>query len=390
MKKLITKIVLLTVCSLATFNSLAQQTDSLLLAHFKSISPPTTADLPQLVKYLTAPYPTKKDQFRSIYLWLIHHIDYDIDAVDNKRINQSNQDILDRRKAICWGYATLLKTMCEEVDIPIIVITGYVRTGLTDAPFLDYPNHAWNAVQLEDRWQLVDATWDSQHLSIPSLFFQKFESTYYLTKPSYFISNHLPADPQWQLLPCPISIQDFQLSTDSIVQLASNNNCNQALSSPTSYASLHYFDQQLQKGINSYQFNPTEDNRRELAHIQIEYQEYLSEQAERLQLAQKIDSLLAVQLQMIKLCEIASSLTKLYDTQQENCAYNYFNHAVALSQLELTAENEQYNVKQMLHYFQLAANQLKTLPQNIFTEQALALSTDYLAYLKSRLESIKK
>ena len=362
-----------------------QISDSTILAHFKTIETFST-HLPKLVEQLTTPYSTKEAQFRSIYLWLIHHISYDFEAIDNRRINQSNQDILERKKAICWGYSTILKAMCEEVDIPVMVISGYVRTGLQNDPFLKYPNHAWNAIQINDGWQLVDATWDSQHLKMPSAFYQKFDSDYYFPEPAIFIVNHLPADPQWQLLDCPISIQDFQQPIDSILQIAKNKDCNTALLAPSYHASLNYFDQQLQRAINIYQFNPTDDNRRELAHTQIEYQEHLSKKAERLQLEQKIESLLDIQLQMIELCEVASSLTELYDTQKENCAYNYFNYAVALSQVELTAENEQEKLKQILQFFNLAVKKIEDLPQNVFTKQALTLSTDYINYLNTRLK----
>jgi len=366
-----------------------QQSDSLLLAHHTSIISSASQDLPILVKALTTPYTTKEDQFRSIYLWLIHQIEYDVDAINNKRINQNNQDILDRKKAICWGYATLLKAMCAQEDIPIAVITGYVRSDLKEAPFLKYPNHAWNAVQLNGAWQLVDATWDSQHTETPSTFYQKFKTDYYLTNPVYFLTNHLPADPQWQLLKCPINIAEFQQPVDTLLQIIREKDCDTTQLSITPYEPLNYYDQQLQRAINTYQFNPTDDNRRELANTQIEYQEYLSEKAERLQTEQKIDSLISVQVQMIELCEVANSLTDLYDTQKENCAYNYFNHAVALSQIESTPENEVENLKEILRFFEMAATKLTSLNQNIFTEQALQLSEEYIDYLGERLKNSK-
>lgn len=242
-------------------------------------------------------------------------------------------------------------------------------------------------MQLDGEWQLVDATWDSQLLNATSSFYQKFKTTYYLTDPSYFITNHLPADPQWQLLNCPIGIEDFQQSVDSILQIIDKKRCDSTSLSSVAYRASNYYDQQLQRVIRIYQFNPTDDNKRELAHTQIEYQEYLSDKAERLQKELKIDSLISVQLKMIELCEVANSLAELFDTQKENCAYNYFNHAVALSQLELTTTNEQQNLRDMLYYFELAASNLATLPQNIFTKQALQLSEDYVIYLKERLKN---
>ena len=102
-------------------------------------------------------------------------------------------------------------------------------------------------------------------------------------------------------------------------------------------------------------------------------------------MTENIDSLLLVQLQMIELCDVANELTDLYDTQLENCAYNYFNYAVALSQVSLTDENEQQMIQKMLFYFQQASQQLEALPPNIFTEQAIDQSKSYRDYLKKRL-----
>ena len=145
------------------------------------------------------------------------------------------------------------------------------------------------------------------------------------------------------------------------------------------------FERRLYTAINAYQFNPTDDNRRELAHTQIEYQEYLSDLADQLQIDNKIDSLLLLQTQMIDLCETAGTLTTLFDTQLENCAYNYFNYAVALSQMELTADNEKQVLTTMLASFQKARVQLEDLQQNIFVEQALEQCKGYIEYLEGRL-----
>lgn len=363
--------------------------DSLLLQHIQTVPLTLETDLEGLTNYLIQPVHKEQDKLRSIYLWLIHTIQYDIAAVDNERINKNNQDILRRKKAICWGYSTLLKAMCEIANIPATIISGYVKTSLDTTPFLKYPTHAWNAVQIEDSWYLLDATWDSGLINSPSDFYEKFGETYYCTTPSTFITNHLPASPKWQLLDCPISVETFQLSTDSLLTTIENSNCSTVSDSITNYARLTYYDQLLLEAINTYQFNPTEANRRELGHTQIEYQEYLSELAETLQANQHIDSLLLVQLQMIELCEVANELTDLYDTQLENCAYNYFNYAVALSQVSLTPENEAQLTRKMLFYFQQATQQLEALPQNIFTEQAIDQSKSYRTYLQKRLSAIE-
>lgn len=360
--------------------------DSLLLQHLQKTPPALETDIEELTRYLIQPTQKKAEKLRSIYLWIIHNIQYDDAAINNARINKNNQDILRRKKAICWGYSTLLKAMCEIANIPATVISGYVKSSLEETPFLKYPTHAWNAVQIKDHWYLLDATWDSGLLNSQSDFYEKFGEKYYCTSPKNFITNHLPANPRWQLLDCPISIKIFKLSTDSMLITIENSNCITVSDSITNYATLTYHDQLLLKAISTYQFNPTADNKRELAHTQIEYQEYLSDLAVELQTAQHIDSLLLIQLQMIELCEVANELTDLFDTQLENCAYNYFNYAVALSQVSLTPENEQQMTQKMLFYFQQASQQLEALPQNMFIEQAIDQCKSYSKYLKKRLE----
>jgi len=59
---------------------------------------------------------------------------------------------------------------------------------------------------------------------------------------------------------------------------------------------------------------------------------------------------------------------------------------VALSQLELTVDNEKEVLTTMRSSFQKAATQLSTLQQNIFIEQALEQCEAYIQYLEERLE----
>ena len=342
-------------------------------------------DVEKLTSYLTQSAKNDSEKLQLIYQWIIHNISYDKAAINNKRINHNNQDILNRKKAICWGYSTLLKAMCDQADVPAVIITGYAKDSFQQVPFLKYPNHAWNAVQINGEWQLVDATWDSGLLGKVSEFALKFQQDYYCTPPEYFLTNHLPTIPQWQLIDCPIQVADFALAPDTIVQLAQYSDCTTTKDAFQPDIYKNDFERRLHTAINAYQFNPTNDNRRELAHTQIEYQEYLSDLADQLQVDHKIDALLLLQTQMIDLCETASTLTTLFDTQLENCAYNYFNYAVALSQVELTADNEEQVLTTMLASFQKARIQLEDLQQNIFIEQALEQCKGYIEYLEERL-----
>ena len=377
---------LLLLTSSTVLSAQIDKDSSKVLPSIVAVDKAIATDVKKLTAYLIKPANNDSEKLQRLYQWVIHNISYDTAALNNKRINHSNQDILNRKKAICWGYATLLKAMCDQAGIPAIIITGYAKNSFQKAPFLKYPNHAWNAVQINEEWQLVDATWDSGLLGKVSEFDLKFQQDYYCTPPKYFLTNHLPTIPQWQLIDCPIQVADFALAPDTIVQLAQSKDCSTTQNALQLDIYANDFERRLYTAINAYQFNPTDNNRRELAHAQIEYQEYLSDLADQLQVDSKIDSLLLLQTQMIDLCETASALTTLFDTQLENCAYNYFNYAVALSQVELTTDNEEQILTTMLTSFQKARIQLEGLQQNIFIEQALEQCKGYIEYLEERLE----
>jgi len=387
-KKLITILIFLGFCA---FTSKAQTDLSIINKHVQTTPDTIEYDVVKLTNYLISPAKNELEKVTSIYQWLIQNIRYDKQAYKNgnKRINRSNTDILKRKEAICWGYSTLFKAMCETANIPCEIISGYGKTSLEEAPNLESSNHAWNSVKIDSIWYLLDATWDSDLIGSMSVFEQKFGYNYFLTPPKYFVVNHLPADPIWQLLDCPISVKEYKLNSTAIAILAERKDCETG-KTELALEDLSIHDKRLLTAIKSYEYNPTAPNRRELAHAQLDYEAYLTEIADRLQIAQNYDSLLIVQAKMISLCETATQLTQLFDTQLENCAYNNFNYAITLTQV--TNDNEDAGLQKweaVVHHLETAENQLKGLPQNFFTEEALARCIDYIAYAKETIESLK-
>ena len=88
-----------------------------------------------MTTYLTENTSNDFEKVRSFYIWLANHIEYDNAAVEpgSKRINHSNQDVLNRKKAVCQGYSNLFKEMCRLSKIPCEVVSGYPKTP-RDAP----------------------------------------------------------------------------------------------------------------------------------------------------------------------------------------------------------------------------------------------------------------
>lgn len=72
------------------------------------------------------------------------------------------------------------------------------------------PNHAWNAVYLDNNWWLLDATWGAGYVDENREFVGQYSEHYFLTDPRQFIYDHYPVDVNWQLLEEMIPIEQFE------------------------------------------------------------------------------------------------------------------------------------------------------------------------------------
>ncbi len=116
-----------------------------------------------------------------------------------------------RGKAVCHGYAGLLAKMCPLAGIPCQVVSGHARGygfALGGAEDVHAVNHAWNAVQIQGRWYLLDVTWDAGHVEGQS-FHKQYNTAYLFLEPWQFLYTHFPSDPHWQLLDPPRTAGQF-------------------------------------------------------------------------------------------------------------------------------------------------------------------------------------
>jgi transglutaminase/protease-like cytokinesis protein 3 len=104
--------------------------------------------------------------------------------------------VLDKKKGICDGYARLFRVLCYYNDIECEVVEGKVRTWLNREP----APHAWNAVKINEKWYLADATWASGGVNFHDRFLKEKQLFYYLTPPERLFADHYPDDPKWTLL----------------------------------------------------------------------------------------------------------------------------------------------------------------------------------------------
>lgn len=100
---------------------------------------------------------TKDDQkiirAKKVHDWMIDAMEYDASETNVNKYNIYGA--IHDKKAVCEGYARSFKYIMEKVGVPCVLVPGTAENsrGKIEA-------HAWNYVQIDDKWYAVDVTWD--------------------------------------------------------------------------------------------------------------------------------------------------------------------------------------------------------------------------------------
>ncbi|NJC28306.1 transglutaminase domain-containing protein [Neolewinella antarctica] len=179
--------------------------------HLKSEDAPTAA---ALAKKLTTGLKTDEQKAAALYYWTAQNITYDVDLYEKisqgrmKRRAYTPEEILkvwdDRiqqtlrqRKGVCDNYARLYQRMAETVGLNCAYVTGHVRSNAIEAGSMGY-THAWNAVEIDGEWKIVDATWGAGAMR-GDKFNKQFREAYFFPEPASLQYSHFPTDAKWQL-----------------------------------------------------------------------------------------------------------------------------------------------------------------------------------------------
>lgn len=151
--------------------------------------------------------PAEQDRAYAIYQWLTRNISYDWDAYYAPvNPDQSPAAILQRRKAVCEGFAALYQLLALEAGLECVQVRGVVKGVQYEiGDEINRPNHVWNAVRIDGQWELIDATWgagDGKN-QLPN-------DTYFMITPEDLAFTHFPEEDRWQLLPRPLTLHEFE------------------------------------------------------------------------------------------------------------------------------------------------------------------------------------
>ncbi|MCA9790959.1 MAG: hypothetical protein KC910_04160 [Candidatus Eremiobacteraeota bacterium] len=173
---------------------------------------PEPTELKALARSLVQGKASDQDRALALYSWLGENVAYDVDGfLKGEYGDCSAEAVFKRRVTVCSGYANLFKAMADEVGLESEVVDGFSKgygyqARATPKP---EPDHAWNAVKIDGRWQLLDATWGAGGID-QGKFKREPSRDWFMVKPDQFIYSHYPSQPKWQLLDEPMERTDFE------------------------------------------------------------------------------------------------------------------------------------------------------------------------------------
>ena len=119
---------------------------------YNDLNPQVQAKANEIAAH-AAIYTTDYEKLRYINNYLVDNCEYVPEAVSNPDKYAkafTTYGCLVEGKAVCEGYTNSVQLLCELLGIPCLKVTGAAYGG----------DHIWNAVYLDDKWWMLDVTFN--------------------------------------------------------------------------------------------------------------------------------------------------------------------------------------------------------------------------------------
>ncbi|CAD6192087.1 unnamed protein product [Caenorhabditis auriculariae] len=180
------------------------------------------ASFTDLIRTLSSGARSDVDIARAIYRWItIKNLNTMI--FDESVQSDTPMGLLRGIKYGTESYHVLFKRLCSYAGLHCVVIKGFSKSAGYQ-PGYSFDDHlfrnTWNAVFLDGSWRFVQCNWGARHLvnakdgtheakSDGNLRYE-YDDHYFMTDPEEFIYEFYPSEQAWQLLPHPLSLDQFE------------------------------------------------------------------------------------------------------------------------------------------------------------------------------------
>ena len=108
-----------------------------------------------LARELTQDMTTENEKIEVIYQYMVQQFRYDFDKVQNLTYDYIPviDEVVRRKLGICYDYSAVFASMLRSLGIRTKLVMGFTKNVKEF--------HAWNEVFMDDKWVVVDTTFDS-------------------------------------------------------------------------------------------------------------------------------------------------------------------------------------------------------------------------------------
>jgi hypothetical protein len=175
---------------------------------------PQARSIQDVVQFIKSNSHDDGERARGAYVWIAENIAYDFNYLLRGTPTKTDAEgVFETRKTICAGYSQLYAKIAEDLGLQVKVINGFAKAyGYKPGYHFtknDNMNHAWNAVKIDGKWRLLDATWGSGGVD-NTKFVKKFNAFWFDTDPQLFAFNHFPDDTAWLLFDSTMTLADYE------------------------------------------------------------------------------------------------------------------------------------------------------------------------------------
>jgi len=174
----------------------------------KVFTDPETA-LPAVVASLTNGISDQFLKAKTMHDWICDNIAYDVNMYFSGRITaQDYISVLKKKLAVCSGYTNLFNQMCKLAGMESIGINGYSKGFGYTGKIGKNTDHAWNAINIGNKWYLIDVTWDAGSLD-QKAYIKGYSTEWLFLDSRPFLYSHLPEEDAYQYYTPVLTADDF-------------------------------------------------------------------------------------------------------------------------------------------------------------------------------------
>ena len=185
-------------------------------AYMRNCPDASEKTIADIASYINRSARTDLEKARAVYIWMTDNILYnDAGFNSGKRGDNSAENVLKTRVAVCAGFADLFTEIAIKTGIEAITISGYAKGfGYSEGDTFDESNHAWNAVKIDGVWKIYDATWGQGSATEDSRGKLKstkdYDEQWFNVDPKHSVFTHLAKIPYENFLAQNTTLEEFE------------------------------------------------------------------------------------------------------------------------------------------------------------------------------------